>query len=304
MKTTNLQSSTLWAYLQLMRPANIITAWADILAGFAASNFLHTSSSPTNHIIPLLWLILSTTGLYGGGIVFNDIFDAELDATERPERPIPSGRASKQEATVLGVILLIVAIIAAWQVSSISALLATLVAFAALFYDSLGKHQGWLGPLNMGICRGGNLLLGVSVVPALVTQVWFIAIIPIIYIGAITAISQGEVQGGKTSTGIIAIILMAIVMGSLLALGLFPDYHPLPVIPLVILLTLKIFPPFLEATKNPNPAAIQIAVRTGVISLIILDSALATGFGGIIYGLLVLSLLPLSASLGKLFSVT
>jgi len=287
-----------------MRPANIITAWADILAGFAASNLLHTNGSLTNDFVALLWLILSTTGLYGGGIVFNDVFDAELDATERPERPIPSGRASKQEAIVLGVILLLVGIIAAWQVSYISALLATFVAFAALFYDSLGKHQGWLGPLNMGICRGGNLLLGVSVVPAMITQVWFIALIPIIYIGAITAISQGEVQGGKTSTGIIAIILMTIVMGSLLALGLLPDYHPLLVVPLVILLTVKIFPPFVEATKNPNPAAIQIAVRTGVISLIILDSALATGFGGLIYGLLVLSLLPLSASLGRLFSVT
>lgn len=304
MKTTTLQTSSLWAYLQLMRPANIITAWADILAGFAASNLLHTNGSLTNDFVALLWLILSTTGLYGGGIVFNDVFDTELDATERPERPIPSGRTSKQEAIVLGVILLLVGIIAAWQVSYISALLATFVAFAALFYDSLGKHQGWLGPLNMGICRGGNLLLGVSVAPAMITQVWFIAIIPIIYIGAITAISQGEVQGGKTSTGIIAIILMTIVMGSLLALGLLPDYHPLLVVPLVILLTVKIFPPFVEATKNPNPAAIQIAVRTGVISLIILDSALATGFGGLIYGLLVLSLLPLSASLGRLFSVT
>ena len=41
MKDTYYQSPTsyqqLRAYLQLMRPANIITAWADILAGFAAS---------------------------------------------------------------------------------------------------------------------------------------------------------------------------------------------------------------------------------------------------------------------------
>ncbi|NER97126.1 MAG: polyprenyltransferase, partial [Symploca sp. SIO1B1] len=40
MNSASLKSQPLWAYLQLMRPANIITAWADILAGYAASGLV------------------------------------------------------------------------------------------------------------------------------------------------------------------------------------------------------------------------------------------------------------------------
>src|SRR5690606_33216233 len=94
------------AHLRLMRPANIITAIADILAGFAVSGAAVQLLSPGNEEsmnlwIPLMWLILATIGLYGGGVVFNDVFDAELDKKERPERPIPSGRASVRSASIL-----------------------------------------------------------------------------------------------------------------------------------------------------------------------------------------------------------
>ena len=67
-----------------MRPANIVTAHADILAGYAAAG-------ATNGV-HLVLLLAATTGLYGGGVVFNDVFDAKLDAMERPERPFQAGQ--------------------------------------------------------------------------------------------------------------------------------------------------------------------------------------------------------------------
>ena len=122
MTKNNFQTS-LVAYLQLMRPANIITAIADILAGCAiAISFKHQSDSLTFIPTEIIWLILSTIGLYGGGVVFNDVFDAKLDAIERPERAIPSGRASKTGASILGLILLAFGVLTAWQVSEISAI--------------------------------------------------------------------------------------------------------------------------------------------------------------------------------------
>ncbi|UJH90695.1 UbiA family prenyltransferase [Antarcticibacterium sp. 1MA-6-2] len=125
----------------------------------------------------LLWLILATIGLYGGGIVFNDVFDAELDKIERPERPIPSGKASVLSASVLGAILFIVGIISAFQVSSLSGLIAVVVAVLAVMYNSWGKHQTLFGPVNMGLCRGTNLLLGMSVIPAALQDLWWIALL-------------------------------------------------------------------------------------------------------------------------------
>ncbi|MEM8828008.1 MAG: UbiA-like protein EboC [Cyanobacteria bacterium P01_G01_bin.19] len=303
MSALNLQSSnsqSVWAYLQLMRPANIVTAWADILMGCAAAG-IYTSNLDFTIIF---WLLLSTTGLYGGGVVFNDVCDAELDAVERPERPIPSGKASLFGAIALGTSLLAMGIFSAAMVSTLSATLATVVAAMALVYDLWGKHQTFLGPLNMGVCRGGNLLLGVSAVPLAVGDRWYLALIPIVYIAAITAIAQGEVYGGKKATGIIAIALVSLVVGSIIALKLLPEYTLTSTLPFLLLFIALVFPPFIKAAANPNPQYIQTAVKAGILSLIVLNATIATGFTDWIYGLCLLALLPLSGFLGKMFAIT
>lgn len=294
------KSQSIWAYLQLMRPANIITAWADILLGYAAAGVIGDNIEITT----LSWLILATTGLYGGGVVFNDVCDAQLDAVERPERPIPSGRATLTGAIALGTILLFLGIIAAAFVSRLSAILAITVAVTALIYDKWGKHQTFLGPINMGLCRGGNLLLGVSAIPSAVSDLWYLVLIPIIYIAAITAISQGEVHGGRKTTGIMAIALVSIVINSVLCLALLPEYTLLITIPFLALFTILVLPPFIEAALNPSPELIQTAVKAGILSLIVLNATIAAGFTNWIYGLLVLALLPLSRFLGRMFAIT
>jgi 4-hydroxybenzoate polyprenyltransferase len=294
-------SHSLWAYFQLMRPANIVTAWADILAGVATSGSLN----PTNfNLVSVTCLLLATTGLYGGGVVFNDVFDAELDAKERPERPIPSGRASQQGAILIGSLLLGVGIVAAFQVSSLSGILAFCIAFTALFYDAIGKHNSVFGPINMGICRGINLFLGISMTPIILERSWFLALIPIVYIAAVTTLSRGEVNGGKSSTGMIAVILILAVIATLLGLGYLQNYQILAALPLVILFATRVLLPFIKATGEPTAENIRVAVRSGVLSLIILDATLAAGFGNFLYGLLVLSLLPFSMFLAQIFAVT
>jgi 4-hydroxybenzoate polyprenyltransferase len=293
---------SIWAYLQLMRPANIVTVWADILLGFAAAGAITTRIDRLDWMA-LGWLILSTTGLYGGGVVFNDVCDAQLDATERPERPLPSGRASLSGAIALGSSLLVIGIVAAAMVSLPSMYLAGFVAIAALIYDKFGKHQK-LGSINMGLCRGGNLLLGVSVIPEALGDRWYIAVIPIIYIAAITAISRGEVEGGKKSTGFMAIFLIATAIAIILSLGLLPSYSLLVTLPFLTLFTALVLPAFVRAALTPSAELIQMAVKTGILSLIILDATIAAGFSNGVYGLLVLALLPLSRWLAGLFAVT
>ncbi|MGB5715256.1 MAG: polyprenyltransferase, partial [Waterburya sp.] len=64
MSTTTFNSDkfqSIWAYLQLMRPANITTAWADILLGYAAAGVIDENNLS---FVTLGWLILATTGLY------------------------------------------------------------------------------------------------------------------------------------------------------------------------------------------------------------------------------------------------
>src|SRR4051812_43179838 len=92
-----------------MRPANIVTAISDIFAGAVIAGY----ATGVSELSSLPYLIISTIGLYGGGVVFNDVFDADLDRVERPERPIPSGLISEKEGALLGASLVIVGVVAA-----------------------------------------------------------------------------------------------------------------------------------------------------------------------------------------------
>lgn len=305
-QTRHSPAARIIAYLQLARPANIVTALADVMAGFAAAGIVAGAATPA--LEPAGWalagLLGATTGLYGGGVVFNDVFDAELDAEERPERPIPSGRVSKGGAAVFGGVLLLAGIALAALVSLASGLLAAGIAAAALLYDRYGKHHAVAGPLNMGLCRGGNLLLGVSAAPAMLGEVWFLALLPIVYIAAITMISRGEVHGGSSQTGWLAVAAIALVLAGLLALGARSAFALWEALPFALLLAYLVVPTFVRAARTPEPDTIRRAVKSGILALIPLNAVLAAGFGGWLYGLLVLALLPLSYGLARLFDVT
>lgn len=291
-----------------MRPANIVTAFSDILAGYATAGGAIVINEATIAIttdpLGLGWLLMSTFGLYGGGVVFNDVFDAELDAEERPERPIPSGRISKTSAAFFGIFLLLLGIFAAFQVNALSGTIAVFVALLALVYDKWAKHHTFMGPVVMGSCRGGNLLLGMSILPITLLYVWYLVLIPMAYIGAITLVSKGEVHGGTKASGMAALGFTSAVILGLAGLALLPGYEIMVAAPFLVLFMIVVFPPFINATRTPDPPVIRSAIKRGVLSLIILNSTLAAGFAGVTLGIVVLLLLPLSLLLSKLFAVT
>lgn len=294
-------------YLRLMRPANIITAIADILMGFAATGAFAILLMNNNYssVFPQLgFLILSTIGLYGGGVVFNDVFDAELDRLERPERPIPSGMTSLVSASILGSLLFVMGIFAAFMVNTTSGILSLTITVLALTYDSFSKHHPFLGPLNMGLCRGVNVLLGISIIPENIYSLWFLMLIPVIYIGAITFISQGEVHGGSRKNMSIALFLYLMVVIIVIILDILPDFYFWNTLAFLFFFIYIVFPPLVRSIKKPEPAFIKKAVKAGIIALIVLDSTIASGFAGWEYGIGVLLLLPLSMLLGKAFAVT
>lgn len=302
-------ASKLFAYLQLTRPANVVTAIADIWAGFAIAggwSYLMTNweQGSGDFWQNLLWLSLSTIGLYAGGVAFNDIADADLDAIERPERPIPSGRASKNGAILMSSLLLLGGVLAAFQVNHLAGILAISVVFCALLYDYWGKHQNFFGPINMGLCRAGNLLLGVAVAPEVLSKIWPIGLLPLVYVASITMVSRGEVHGKNRKAlfggfGMYSLIVLAIFFAAKIQTSDFWQ-----VIPFLALLSYMIFPPLIRAIRTQSPQFIGKSVKAAVISLIIVNASLAVAFEGWEIGLVILALLPLSLGLAKAFAVT
>jgi 4-hydroxybenzoate polyprenyltransferase len=286
-----------------MRPANIVTSVADVLAGIAISGYFAQLEITVATVLPVLLLCLSTIGLYGGGVVMNDVFDAGLDKIERPERPIPSGLINIGEAATLGITLLIAGILAAFLTNSTSGIIAFLVALSAVVYDKWGKHHSFLGPVNMGLCRGLNLLLGISILAFAVNTWWFLAIVPIIYIASITMISRGEVHGGSRTVLYAASFLYGLVISFILYFSFVQGKVWFALI-FLLPFTWMIFTPLLKAIKEPTGKNIGKAVKAGVLALILMNAGWAAAFGSLYLALLIILLLPLSFKLGRIFAVT
>lgn len=180
------------AWLRLLRLPNLLTVPGDILAGF-----LLASSATPRDWGQLLLAIPSGILLYAAGLIFNDLFDYAEDLLERPSRPLPSGEVTRESATVVALIFLW---IAAFFAAFFDALpVAIPLILCIICYDvGLKKHR-ILGPLLMGACRAGNLLLGAAAAspsflatPAPVAA----AILLGLYIAAVTHLARNETRPG------------------------------------------------------------------------------------------------------------
>jgi 4-hydroxybenzoate polyprenyltransferase len=283
-------------YLELLRPPNVMTAVADVLAGYAIAGL---SNSPA-----LPWLLGATACLYAGGVVLNDFFDRHLDAIERPERPLPSGRVPAGGAAALGGGLLVAGIALASRGTPASGVIAAGIAAMVLLYDSWTKRYGVLGPATMGACRALNLLLGMAAAPGVLAGRWPLALIPFIYIAAVTLVSRGEVHGGKRGAARLALISLGVVIIVLAGISAGAGAGRLAALAITLLLAWRVLPPFWRVCKDPGPAGIRHAVKAGVLSLVLVDATLGAAYGGNLYGVVVLATAVVAAGLARLFSVT
>ncbi|WP_210439710.1 SCO3242 family prenyltransferase [Nocardioides xinjiangensis] len=144
---------------------------------------------------------LASTCLYWSGMAFNDWCDREVDARERPERPIPSGRVTP--AAALGIAaglgaagLGTAALLGGRSAVAIGAPLAMMV----VAYDAAAKDAP-VGPLAMASTRGLDVLLGAHASPA---AAWQPALAMTAHTAGLTWLSRGEVHG--TRPGIAAAV--------------------------------------------------------------------------------------------------
>jgi 4-hydroxybenzoate polyprenyltransferase len=294
--------SRIRAFLELMRPANVVTAYTDVAAGMAIVGFVF-GKDMMNQLIPLITLGFSSMALYAGGVVFNDIFDQELDLVERPERALPSGRIKRQEAVFGGIALLALGIFLAFWQSRLSGYLSILITILALFYDAKGKHMPIFGPINMGLCRAINLGLGMSIYELGFLEHGALMLIPLIYIAAITLVSRGEVHGSHSRPLWFAAILFLIVHASQIWAAKSTG-HLASGLPFILVHAYLVLSKLAIAIRDPQGPNIGKTVKMGVLTLILMNSAWISLSGQWEMAILVLFLLPISIQLGKKFAVT
>lgn len=297
------------AYAQLVRLPNVFTAIADIALGALAAEAL------PGHWLPFTFLCLASACLYSAGMVWNDFFDLEQDRKERPSRPLPSGRISRNAAVAFGLALflggLLFSHLAGWSLAPgreeaggrlvwTPIILTLLLIAAILLYDGWLKRT-WAGPLGMGLCRFLNVLLGLSAGGNLGGSLGVhLAGIVGIYIVGVTWFARTEARmSSQRALAVAAIVMLAAL---LLALPLPIRFEPgtssvlFPYL-LVILAFLVAFP-VCRAIVTPTPPLVQAAVKRSIMGLVVLDAVLATAIIGT-WGLLLLVLLIPALTLGR-----
>jgi len=292
-------------YLELVRLPNLFTAVGDIVAGY-----LIVSRGVDVSWRDLTILMLASVCLYAGGVVLNDYFDRDVDAVERPERPIPSGRIRAQDALKLGVRLLGLGCVFAVGVGVTSLLAAIILAGCIVLYDARGKRIEYVGSVNMGACRFLNVVLGATGAMSgpVESWLWFVlpvALLVLLYISAVTLLATGEVWGGNRMISSLVFGAVAVVIGGVIWLGLSDRLvEPIWSYPFLALFAAATLSVVGRVVGKPSASNIRTAIKTCVLSLILLDAAIAGGAGGLAYGVGIAVLLVPALYAARLYAVT
>lgn len=176
---------TLRDHLELVRAPAALSVLGDSLAGAAAAGHPLT---PRRLALPA-----ASVCLYAGGMALNDWADREVDAVERPERPVPSGRISPPRALAVAAGLGAAGVALAAVGGGRPALaVAVPLAGCVWLYDAVLKDNP-AGPVAMAACRGLDVLLGAgtghlrAALPAAAALA--------AHTTGVTVLSRGEVHG-------------------------------------------------------------------------------------------------------------
>ena len=176
------------AWLRLFRLPNLLTVPGDVLAGFLLAPA--ASSAPGSRFLLALPAGLL---LYAAGLALNDLFDYAEDLRDRPDRPLPSGAIARETAAAVALVFIWIA----GFFAAFGGALAVVVplVFCVVVYNVGLKRHAVLGPLFMGACRAGNLLLGA----AAANGVWFAApgpwlgaLVLGLYVAGVTRLARNE----------------------------------------------------------------------------------------------------------------
>lgn len=270
-----------WAdALRLGRVSNLPTVWTNMLAGIvlAGGAVLEAQS---------LVLFVAMSLFYLGGMYLNDAFDAEIDARERPERPIPSGRVGRGLVfafgfAMLAVAVVLVGVIAArfapagplWPVGSALGLAAAIV-----FYDFHHKSNP-LSPVIMGLCRMlVYVTVGLCIVVPLPARLLIAAVLLLCYLIGLTYVAKQENFGKVENLWPLAFLAAPVVYGVMLA-------GDQPVAALFLLVFLGWMLLAIGFIKRRRPGDIPRAVVGLIAGISLLDALLVVGTGAIEIALL------------------
>ncbi|RLI21112.1 hypothetical protein DRO54_04605 [Candidatus Bathyarchaeota archaeon] len=159
------------AFLRLIRPANCLMMGFAVIVGA----MLAAGTEIANEWLKLLLGFLTGFALTGASMAINDYYDREIDAINEPQRPIPSGAVTPNQALVFAAALTIVGLLAAFATNLECLALAILSWIISVSYVTFGKRTGLFGNFLVSTCVSMPFVYGNFVVKRLNLAVFLFA---------------------------------------------------------------------------------------------------------------------------------
>lgn len=140
------------AFWEILRPFNCLMASAAAIIGLALAGGM--SPRDTGLIFLVVFLIT------GAGNAINDYYDREIDAINRPGRPLPSGRISPAAAWRYSLALFLAGAFLAGRINSICLILAAFNSALLFFYARNLKAMPLWGNICVAFLTGSTFLFG------------------------------------------------------------------------------------------------------------------------------------------------
>jgi len=276
--------------LKLGRVSNLPTVWTNTVAAIVlAGAGVSSAATPA--------LLISMTLFYLGGMYLNDAFDADIDARERPERPIPAGEIARSTVFCVGFVLLTGGLallcLAAYQSPEHTGVWpgvsGVILAGAIIFYN--WHHKGnMLSPVVMGLCR---LLIYVSVgfcfAVVLPLPLLIGAILLFSYLIGLTYVAKQENLGEVKNLWPLLFLAAPVIYGGVLSSEAWPTFAYWVIFVVAIVAALWL-------VRRRQSGDIPRAVVTLIAGMSLLDAILISGVGE--PGLALVAVLGFALTLG------
>ena len=150
------------AYLEIIRPGNAIMAVIAVLLIAIISGIF------TFKILLACIVVFIITGACNS---INDYFDYKIDAINKPERPIPSGRISLNKAGFYSLALLLIGTILDFILGLLPGLIALSTALLMVYYAYNLKKKVLIGNIVISFLTGLTFVFGGVIVGEILTSI-------------------------------------------------------------------------------------------------------------------------------------
>jgi len=164
------------AYIELLRPLNCSMTVFGVLAGVLLVSIKFPGSfSPLVILAALCAFIIA-----GAGNAINDYTDAEIDRANRPSRPIPSGRVSKNSALIFSISLFALGTGLSYFINLAAFAIAAFNSLLLILYSARLQKRVLVGNISISYLVGssfvfGGAALGDIILPSLLGLLAFLA---------------------------------------------------------------------------------------------------------------------------------